>query len=316
MKKIFVILAVYFAIFGASNASAQSCWYSTNDSPGQRYCHATLHGAQLVQSATVIALAGGNPVPGASSTLGMRIGSIPRISVSGRATGAFTKLPGIERTSATGMDNTLVRSLNLDASVALLSGWAIAPTIGGVGSFDIVASVGKASLPSEFTQSPASWALGARLGVLRESFTMPGVSLTAMYRSIGDIRYGSDPLSGTDATFTLEDNQVASYRAVIGKRLFVLGANAGIGWDHIEGKPRATIRDFTTTAPLGSPREFNTTRQTVFANVTWTMLILNAVLEGGYQKGAGSFDLPLPSGQPSRTQNNTYYGSLALRLAL
>lgn len=315
MKRIFGVL-IFFVCFGASNASAQGCWYSTNDSANQRYCHSTLHGAQLVQPAVAIALAGGNPVAGASSTLGMRIGSIPRISLTARLSGAFQELPNIERASSTGMDKTIVRAMNLDASVALLSGWTVAPTIGGVGSIDIVASIGKTALPAEFTKAPASWALGARLGLLRESFTMPGVSVTGTYRRIGDIRYGNDPLTNTDATFTLDDNQVTSFRAVVGKRLFVVGANAGIGWDRIEGDPRASIRDYASQGPLGVPRRFSTTRRTVFANLTWTMLILNAVIEGGYQSGGDSFDLPLPASQPSSTAENTYFGSLALRLAL
>jgi hypothetical protein len=37
-----------------------------------------------------------------------------------------------------------------------------------------------------------AWALGARVGILRESFTAPGVSVSAMYRSIGSFSYG-DP---------------------------------------------------------------------------------------------------------------------------
>lgn len=315
MKIVFVIF-VFFVYFGASEARAQSCWYSTNDSAAQRYCHSVLHTAQLVQPAVVIALAGGNPVAGASSTLGMRIGSIPRISLTARLSGAFEELPKIERASSTGTDKTIVRAMNLDASVALLSGWTVAPTIGGVGSIDIVASLGKATLPDEFTKAPASWGLGVRLGLLRESFTMPGVSVTGMYRRIGDIRYGNDPLTDTDATFTLENNEVTSVRAVVGKRLFVVGANLGIGWDKIEGDPRATIRDYAPSGPLGVPRTFNTTRRTVFANLTWTMLILNAVIEGGYQSGGDRFDSPLPSSQPGRTTESTYFGSVALRLAL
>lgn len=311
-----LLIALGAVLLTAQSAQAQSCWYAEGTNASQLYCHSVLHTAQLVQAATGIALIGGNPVAGASSTLGMRIGSVPRISVTARGTGAFAELPNIERTNSTGTDKTVIRSINVDAAIGLLSGWSVAPTIGGVGSVDLVASMGKASLPDQFTESPFSWALGARIGVLRESFTMPGVSLTGLYRGIGDVRYGEVTLADTDAAFTLENNSALSLRVVAGKRLFIVGANVGLGWDKLDSDPSTVVRDFTPSGPMGVPSAFTVTRSTAFANLTWTTLILNAVIEGGYQRGGRSFDRALPSGQRSRTDDHTYYGSLALRLAL
>jgi hypothetical protein len=305
---------VAFAMIGVvQQAAAQdgTCWL--NDLGDM--CNAIAQHAQMTQAAVGIASIGGNPVPGASSTLGMRIGKIPRITVALRGTAAFMNLQNV-RPEDTGDDEKgVATSVNLDAAVGLLSGWSLAPTIGGFGSVDLLASVGRLMMPDEFTQSGTSWAVGARLGILRESFTAPGVSVTGMYRSIGDIRYGTTDGCEVDAcaTYTLTDNKAMSLRAVIGKRLFVLGANAGIGYDKFSSQPNVI---FGSTGS-GLYSELEQDRFTAFGNVAWTMLIVNVVVEGGYQRGDGEFGpMMLPPPFESRTQNSTYYGSLAVRLAL
>lgn len=314
MKRILWTALILLA--AARPAAAQYCWRSDATDTYARYCNAVAQVAEIVQPAAGVALAGGNPVPGASSTLGMRLGSMPRITVAGRITGAFMNLADIERATSTGDNKGVARSLNLDAAVGVLSGWSLAPTIGGFASLDVIASVGKLSLPDEFTQSPASWAVGARIGILRESFTAPGVSITGMYRRIGDIQYGSKQLTESDAMFRLYDNSVMSVRAVAGKRLFVLGANVGVGYDRFSSTVESQLNGDSSLPAIDDELVLEPGRFTAFANVGWTMLILNVVAEAGYQRGGDAFTPPLPSGQSSRTDKSTYYGSLAIRLAL
>jgi hypothetical protein len=109
---------------------------------------------------------------------------------------------------------------------------------------------------------------------------------------------------------------VMSVRAVAGKRLFVLGANVGIGYDRFSSKLESHRTDVPEITALLTEVELDPSRVTAFANVGWTMLILNVVAEGGYQRGGDAFTLPLPTGQNSRSDQSTYYGSLAIRLAL
>lgn len=303
----------FIAVVGAAQpASAQSiCWIG--ESAGR--CNAIAQHAQMSQAAAGIAFVGGNPIPGASSTLGMRIGKIPRITVGARVTGAFMDLESVRNGSSGEDEQGIARTINVDAAVGLLSGWSLAPTIGGFGSLDLVVSAGRLGMPMEFRVAENSWAVGARLGILRESFTAPGVSITGMYRSIDDLRYGTGEgcaLDNCDATYTLRDNSVKSVRAVIGKRLFVLGANAGVGYDKFSSQPEAALGSIGA----GSYPELEQDRFTAFGNVAWTMLLLNIVVEGGYQRGNGEFEPPLPTTHESRTQNSTYYASLAVRLAL
>jgi hypothetical protein len=309
--RVFVIAAL--AVLGATQlASAQSeCWLSdtAND------CNAIAQHAHMAQAAAGIAFVGGNPVPGASSTLGMRIGKIPRITVAVRGTGAFVNFQSVRAENAGDDEKGIARTVNLDAAVGVLSGWSIAPTIGGFASLDLIASAGMLTMPDEFSEAGNSWAVGARVGILRESFTAPGVSVTGMYRSIGDLRYNTTQgceLDACDATYMLSDNSVMSVRAVVGKRLFVLGANAGVGYDKFSGQPAVLV------GSIGGGRypELEQDRFTAFGNIAWTMLLLNIVIEGGYQRGNGDFEAPMPAQFESRTQKSTYYGTLAVRLAL
>ncbi|MGQ0812905.1 MAG: hypothetical protein ACT4O1_00365 [Gemmatimonadota bacterium] len=295
-------------------ARAQDCWITAGTDANARYCNAVAQAATIAQPTIGLAFTAGNPVPGASSTLGMRIGKIPRITVAGRISGAFMNLPKVQTATSSGSDKSLARTLNVDAAVGILSGWSLAPTIGGFGSLDLIASAGKLSLPDEFSETPSSWAVGARLGILRESFTAPGISITGMYRRIGDVQYGES--STSDVTFTLQDNSALSVRAIAGKRLFVVGANVGLGYDRFSSEAQARRHDIPTDDVLRPPHDLDANRYTAFGNLTWTMLILNAVIEGGYQRGGDEFTAPLPAGHQSRTQNSTYYGSLAIRLAL
>jgi hypothetical protein len=307
-----VVIAGCALVVITQQVSAQSeCWINATISE----CNAIAQHAQMAQAAAGIAFVGGNPVPGASSTLGMRIGKIPRVTVALRGTGAFMKLQSVRFENAGDDETGIAGTLNLDAAVGVLSGWSIAPTIGGFASLDLIASAGMLTMPDEFTEAGHSWALGARLGVLRESFTAPGVSVTGMYRSIGDLTYNATQvcqLDPCDATYTLTDNSVMSVRAVVGKRLFVLGANAGVGYDKFSGQPAVQFGSIGA----GTYPELEQDRFTAFANIAWTMLLVNIVFEGGYQRGNGEFDAPLPAQFESRTDKSTYYGTLAIRLAL
>jgi hypothetical protein len=294
----FLLLAI------TTKGSAQTC--STTGATST--CNSLLEGSLILGPRVAIGLAGGNPVSGASSTLGMRIRSVPRVTVAARVTGVNVDLPN---------DKSFAHSINVDAAVGVFSGWTLLPTIGGFGSVDAVVSAGKMQLADAASANdPASWALGLRLGLLRESFTAPGVSVTAMFRNIADMTWSSTPQNVTQQR-NLRNNSAWSFRGVVGKRLFILGANAGIGYDSfksdVDVRASSTVPDIGASTYTGSE---TMNRATAFANVSWTMLILHLVAEGGYQKGGETYTGSLPTGQSSKTQNKGYYGSLAVRLAL
>ena len=297
MKRVLLIVAGLTAWAGeavAQNDLQQRC------PAGNTFCERMGLAAELTQVRTGIGMAAGNPVPGASSTLGMRLGAIPRLSIAGRITGVQLEVPNTLSATSTGELGNFERSLNVDASLGVFSGFSVLPTVGGFGSIDLVASYSSLGLPDQFVPENAeSWAVGVRLGILRESFTAPGIAVTGMYRDIDDVQLGNTLTStnGPGTFFRVRDMAMWSARATVGKRILMLGATAGIGWDRFTGSAEAQDgSNFLVTAD-----DFNNSRTTIFGNLSWTMLILNIVGEVGVQQGG---------------PDNTTYGGLSIRIAL
>src|SRR5688572_15746823 len=122
--------------------------------------------AEIISQRTGIALSGGNPLPGASSTLGLRLGALPRISAAARFTAARVVLPA-ETTGESDDLSSIAHSLNLDAAVGIFGGFSLVPTVGGFASIDLLGSYGKLSLSDDdgFADDPTSWGAGVRVGI-------------------------------------------------------------------------------------------------------------------------------------------------------
>ncbi|MFW6080210.1 MAG: hypothetical protein ACODAE_11355, partial [Gemmatimonadota bacterium] len=200
-----------------------------------------------------------------------------------------------------------------------LEGFSPAATVGGVGSLDLLGEIGVVSLPSDdgFRDDPFTWSLGARLGLLRESFTLPGISVTAMYRRIGDVGMGDPSLAGTDGFFALDGVSAWTVRGAVGKRLFTFGLTAGIGYDHYSSDVRFGVADPATGASFLTPEveDFDNDRYMLFGNISWTLLILHAVAELGWQSGADDVSRILPSGADD-ADGGSLFGGIAIRLSI
>jgi hypothetical protein len=323
MKSTIVALCLLTSARGlalAQDESLRQCAAGLASDAERRYCNANVQAIEITQARVGIAAAGGNPVPGTSSTLGMRLGTVPRLSLGARVTVVKLELPAIDRISSTNEIDQLMSAIHFDGSVGLFSGFSILPTVGGFGSIDLVTSLGRVSLPDEdnFPSNVTTWGIGARLGILRESFTAPGVSITGMYRGFSPIRFKEDPDSdATDANFELSGSRLLSVRGVIGKRLLFLSALAGVGYDRMSSDV-SLASNYPTFMGGFAVREdgFETTRTTVFGSAQWTLLILTLVGEAGWQSGGDTFTAPLPAGQRSMTQQKPFFGSIALRLSI
>ena len=293
------------------------CMNANASDQARAFCGLIAEAAEITQPRMAVALAGGNPVPGTASTLGMRLGAMPRISLAFRGTVANTTLPQILDRNATDDVDFLIPVGSIDASIGVLQGLSIFPTVGGLGSIDMLASLGFAAPPEGegFDGSPISWGLGAKLGILRESFTAPGLSASVMYRSVGDVHYGDEDLVEDDAYFALDGMHGWSLRGVVGKRLFTLGASAGVGYDRYDSDVTIRLRD--GLLGLGEVEitedSFRSDRITAFGNLAWTIVILSVIGEVGWQQGSESIGTSAGSGLAEKAG---YYGSLAVRVAL
>jgi hypothetical protein len=260
---------------------------------------------------------GGNLVPGTSSTLGMRLGSMPRVGLALRASGAAIGLPAVEAVGSTDNVNAVAGSINVDAIVGVFQGISLLPTVGGFASLDLLASAGLAPLPggSAFGGgAPFTWGVGARVGVLRESFTAPGISVDVMYRRFGERSYGDEQLSEGRPHLLLESTSATSVRGTVGKRVLGYGLTGGAGWDRYRADVTGRVPDGSILNPGASigfqQSGLTTDRLSFFGNVSLTVLIVNLAAEIGWQAGD---DGPAAT---DRLRRGALFGGLSGRLAI
>lgn len=313
------------AAVGQEKALVQRCSAVAAREPvspdGVRFCNLVAQAIEIAQPVVGLAATGGNPVPGTASTMGMRLGALPRFSLAARATGVFADLPPILDFRDRGENGVFVPSLNVDGAIGILSGLSLAPTVGGVGSLDGLLSVGVVPLPGGddgFRDSPWTVGAGLRLGILRESFTMPGISVTGMYRRVGGFTFGDRDLRMDDSFFDMNMG-IWSLRGTVGKRIAFLGLTLGAAYDHYSSDVEFAFRDPEGMAPGPiriSVDDFENDRFALFGNVSWTLLILNLVAEFGWQSGADAVPAPLPANIDFDAEGSRFFGSLALRLSI
>ncbi len=307
-----VLLLVAGPAPGQTSAITDACSTLTSDD-ARRSCNLVGNGILVVQPSVGVAAYGGNPVPGTASTLGMRLGTTPRLSVAGRLGLVRVEAPPILDRTRLEPSAFFLAGAGVDVTMGLFGGVSPAPTMGGVLSLDALARAGVLLLPTGdgFQDGTSlSWGLGTRLGLLRESFVFPGVSLSAMLHGMGDVTYGDPELAGTDAFFR-SALRAWSLRAVVTKQIYLLGVTAGVGLDRY-------VSDTSFGLDAGGPRSFeldglDVDRASAFVNVQWTMLILHLVAEVGWQDGPGEYPALLPGGA---VEGGVPFGSLALRLSI
>ena len=258
-----------------------------------------------VQPTIGIGFTGGNHVLGTATTIGRRLGLFPRISVTARANGALAEVPNLldgftgeldENGQLPAMENSTVPlgSLQGDIQLGLFNGLALGP-VGGLGSLDLLGSVSfiPALAKTGLADPIINWGAGARVGILRQGLIMPGVSVSGMYRNMGEVSFGSID-DGDPAQFATELSTI-SLRGAISKGLLAFDFAAGGGYDIYTSTPRFDFELVCPASECGGVRmtvrpeeevggELQTAAWNVFANAGLSMLILNVIGEVGYQK--------------------------------
>src|SRR5690606_1777175 len=133
-----------------------------------------------------------------------------------------------------------------DGALGVFSGFSPFATVGGVGAIDLLGSIGNVDMPEGGglnDEGITTFGLGARIGITRESFTAPGLSLSVMYRDFGEFAYGDNSLQGTDAFLHMDETYLWSFRGVAGKRITALGLTGGLGYDRYSGEALMLVRD-------------------------------------------------------------------------
>lgn len=279
-------------------------------------CHRSALALDAARGGLATAASAGSELPGSASTMGYRIQTTPRVSVSARAGISRFEVPkswegyqpDVEK------ETMLVPSLHISGTVAVLNGFSTAPTVGGILSLDLTGST-HLLFPGSgdgFGGGVQGWGMAARVGILRESFTLPGISISASRRWLDKATLGD--MSSEDASELRFDPSVTSYRALVGKEILGVGFLAGAGLDRMSGEGSLRLRVSPTGFEAGaSARQLRSRRAVFFAGGSMTFLILQLSGEIGWSQAV---DPPLPEepGSGDYPSARAYFGALALRI--
>jgi hypothetical protein len=279
---------------------------------GLAHCSAAAVGSQALQGQVALLAGLGSEIGGTSTTLATRIGGGPRLTVGARLGVAPLSLPDPTDETALGEAGSITPAVHVDGALGLFDGFRLMPTVGGFLSVDIF---GRAAFPrllrsDGFDGDATSLTGGVRVGLLREGFTVPGVSVSVSRRWVGSASFGSP---GTDPVAFEVDPSVTSFRATVGKDVFAVEWLAGVGRDDVSGRATAYVSNGAAGTSTSSA-DLASSRWIYFggAAMTWGV-ILNVGVEAGWAEG---FDPVLAYTGRSSAMEGTPFGSLSLRLVL
>lgn len=313
--RIAAVAAAALACSGVAQARAQA---------GCAAAGANTADCERVESALVaavpqvgIAAAAGNPLLGTASVGGVRLGFLPRVTAGIRVNAARMRLPDILNgggpppgTFADGDQTQTVAVVGADAAVSLFEG-VTRGTAGGIGALDVLLSAGVLPATGAITDVTGTWGAGVRVGLLRETFGTPGVSVSTMYRRTGGVHYGiscgNAPCAQVTAAGLDFDVRDWSTRLTAAKRVGPLGLLAGVGYDRFSDPDgRFVYRNSTTT--VSDTVKLKAGRWSAFANAAYALTVGSVIVEGGWMGGHGGDSGDSGPGAP--------FGSIGVRLSL
>ena len=212
---------------------------------------------EAIQGGTALVLTSGSELPGANSTLGLRFGSTPRVAGSVRLGLNSSSFPALAGSGTGGASGKTIWTPSLQGALAVgvFDGFRLAPTVGGLLSVDLIGTVARGfpSASDGFGSNASAFGYGLRLGLLRESFTLPGATVSIVRRHVSDVSWsGVD--GGTPGRVLLSGPRATSVRATVGKDLLALGITAGLGWDRVDADGSLIAGDAAARARFGAAR--------------------------------------------------------------
>jgi len=322
------LLGVGLALMTAVNAEAQTA-NSCAAGASQDACQMAVDVFQLLSPQLGLALAGGNAVLGSGSTLGgpghfsiglranifqgdlPEIGDFPIPSTTGRVqyTGA-NALPA--KTTVVGLPTA-------DAAIGLFGGVPLPLTnVGGIDlllSATYVPSIGDST--SDVRIAPdrnLQVGYGVRIGLLKESLIVPGVSFTYLKR---DLPTTTITGTSTNLDVLVQDAKVktTAWRVVASKSLLTFGIAGGIGQDKYddEASVQGTVKGAISQSSQVVLLSQSLTRTNYFVDLSLNLPVFKLVGEVGQVSGGtiGTFN-EFDSGRADKSRT---YGSVGFRVA-
>lgn len=255
----------------------------------------------------------GSAVPGQGSALGRRLGGMPRFAPFARVGGHAVRASDFTDLSGASDETPFVPALSAGIGFGVFDGFRLLPTVGGFLSIDLVGEGSFVFFPEAqgFGGRLDALSLGARLGILRESFTLPGVTLSYARRLSGSVRYGA--AAAGDAAEVEVDPTVDAWRAAVSKDLFAFGLLAGVGWDDVSADVSIRATD-GAGGFVSDAGELVGTRRTYFFGFSRQLGVLSWL--SGELGWVEPKDPVAAAGASSPERGRTYYGSLAVLVKL
>lgn len=255
----------------------------------------------------------GSEVSGTASTLGTRIGGQPRFAFSARGAAVRMSFPDVGDPDGLGEVSVVAPAFHVGVTAGLFDGLRIMPTVGGFLSVEAFGQASFLSLPESpgFDAMVMAYSVGLRVGVFREGFTVPGLSLSASRRFVGDTRLGDTGVG--DPVDLLLNPGVTSVRATLGKDLYAVEVLAGLGWDDYSTDAALSVSDglggfSATRGAIGGSRLL------YFGSVAMTFnIVLSLSVEGGWAEGLGPVASYSGAHDPGA---GAPFGSFSMRLTL
>ena len=296
-----------------------------------------------IQPAIGMGFSGGNPTLGMGGTLGTRFGFVPRFSVTARLNAALTEMPDFfeefsgEISAADPSLDSLpttripVGAIQGDLAIGVFNGITLVPTMGGLGSIDLLGSVAFVPVIDQvgLEEAIVSWGVGARVGILKGGLVAPGLSVSGMYRRLGEVQFGD--IADDDPGEFAMDLSTLSLRAALSKGFLMFDFVVGAGYDRYTSDPAFNFalncqtaeclavansaEGITLTMAESITGEVETSAWNVFGNVGMSMLLFNLVAEVGYQKPMDVVDETVQI-TAEEIGGGNIFGSLGLRLTL
>ena len=277
-------------------------------------CTATAVAARALLGDLGAVLGLGSEVPGTASNLGQRLGTTPRVALSLRAGGLWARLPDLRDASGLGEASFLMPTVHTGVTLGLFDGFRLMPTVGGFLSLDVFAQLSFVFLPESegFEDATSAYSVGARVGILREGFTLPGVSVSVSRRFGGSAALG-DTSAGDPAQLSV-DPSVTSLRMTVGKDLFAVEVLAGFGWDDYSADATWGVSDGVGGVVTGAG-SIDASRRLYFVSAARSFsIVFSLSVEGGIARG---FD-PVAgyTGAAFDPTEGSLFGSFAFRLTI
>ena len=269
-------------------------------------CYPSILAARTIRSGAIIASSYGSEMPGSSSAIGRTKNGQFRarnLSVAFSSGLVRVNLPNLDVVqfdpeSSSGLN---IYGFNTTFDLGLFDGLTISPGVRGVFSIDVLgsASMGSFRWNSMYKRAKmGTGSLGIRIGLVRESFTLPGLTFSVFKGKGTILELESEIDDGIDLTV---GNESMRFRTTMGKEFSKMGILGGVGWNNSNGLLKGNIPSMTSRfASTFSSKELVDRQFLYFGGLSFTSMIFQLSMELGLIEGFG--DVPSLYIRPDPTE--------------